>query len=40
MKKEIYERTELDIMIFDIEDVIMTSDVIYEEDELPFFPSM
>ena len=35
MKKEKYERTELDIIRFQMEDVIMLS---YEEDETPFIP--
>nr|WP_316624881.1 hypothetical protein [uncultured Ruminococcus sp.] len=39
MKKEKYERTELDIIKFQTEDVIMTSGIENEEDELPFVPN-
>ncbi len=40
MKKEKYERTELEMIIFQTEDVIMASSGIeYEEDELPFDPA-
>ena len=35
MKKEKYERTELEIIQFQSEDVIMTSIPEYEEDETP-----
>ena len=35
MKKETYERTELDVMVFSAADVILTSITEYEEDELP-----
>ena len=35
MKKEKYERTELEVVEFETEDIIMTS---YEEDKLPFVP--
>ena len=35
MKKEKYERTELDIIKFQTEDVIMTSGLDYEDDETP-----
>ena len=39
MKKEKYERTELEIIKFQTEDVIVTSGGIdYEEDELPIAP--
>ena len=38
MKKEKYERTELEIIQFLIEDVIMTS-MKLEEDETPFMPN-
>lgn len=37
MVKEKYERTELEIIQFLTEDVITTS-MVYEEDELPFVP--
>ena len=36
MKKEKYERTELEVIEFRTEDVIMTSGMDYEDDELPF----
>ena len=36
MKKEKYERTELDITMFESEDVIITSAIVYEPQELPF----
>lgn len=39
MKKEKYERTELDIIEFQTADVIMTSGIEYEDDELPFIPN-
>ena len=39
MKKEKYERTELEIIKFQTEDVIMTSSIDYEEDELPLVPN-
>ena len=39
MKKEKYERTELEIIKFQTEDVIMTSNMDYEDDELPFVPN-
>ena len=39
MKKEKYERTELEIIKFRTEDVITTSSIDYEEDELPFVPN-
>ena len=35
MKKEKYEPTELEIIIFQTEDVITASKIKYEEDELP-----
>lgn len=35
MKKEKYERTELEVVEFETEDVIMTSGIEYEDDELP-----
>ena len=35
MKKEKYERTELEVIQFQTEDVIMTSVLEYESDELP-----
>lgn len=35
MKKEKYERTELEVIEFHTEDVIMTSGIEYEDDELP-----
>lgn len=38
MSKEKYERTELDIIKFQTEDVILTSGIKYEDDELPFVP--
>lgn len=39
MQKEIYESTELEIIKFQTEDVIMTSGIDYEDDELPFVPN-
>ena len=39
MKKEKYERTELEVIAFETEDVIMTSNIDYEDDELPFVPN-
>lgn len=39
MKKEKYERTELEVIKFQTEDVIMTSGMDYEDDELPFIPN-
>ena len=39
MKKEKYERTELDIIEFLTEDVIMTSGLDYEDDETPLLPN-
>ena len=39
MKKEKYERTELEVIEFRTEDVIMTSGMDYEDDELPFIPN-
>ena len=39
MKKEKYERTELDITEFLTEDVIMTSGIEYEDDEIQFLPN-
>ena len=39
MKKEKYERTELEVIRFQTEDVIMTSGLEYEEDELPLSPN-
>ena len=39
MKKEKYERTELEIIKFQTEDVIMTSGLEYEADELPLSPN-
>ena len=39
MNKEKYERTDLEIIKFQTEDVIMTSDPEYEDDELPFVPN-
>ena len=39
MKKEKYERTELEIIKFQTEDIIMTSNIDYEDDELPFVPN-
>lgn len=38
MKKETYERTELELIRFQTEDVIMTSGIEYEEDETPLTP--
>ena len=38
MMKEKYERTELEIIRFLTEDVIMTSGPEYEEDETPLIP--
>ena len=38
MVKEKYERTELEIIQFPTEDVITTSSIDYEDDELPFVP--
>ena len=37
--KEKYERTELEIIKFQTEDVIMTSGIEYEDDEIPFMPN-
>ena len=34
MEKEKYERTEIDIFKFQTEDVIMTSGIDYEDDDL------
>lgn len=34
MKKELYERTEIEIIKFQTEDVIMTSNPLGEEDEV------
>ena len=39
MEKDIYERTDLEIIKFHTEDVILTSGIDYEEDELPFVPN-
>ena len=39
MKKEKYERTELEVIKFQTEDVIMTSGPEYEDDELPLTPN-
>ena len=39
MKKEKYARTELEVVEFETEDVIMTSGIVYEDDELPFTPN-
>ena len=39
MKKEKYERTEMEVIEFQTDDVIMTSGIEYEEDELPFSPN-
>lgn len=39
MKKEKYEQTELEIIKFHTEDVISTSSIDYEDDELPFVPN-
>ena len=39
MEKDIYERTYLEIIKFQTEDVILTSGIDYEEDELPFVPN-
>lgn len=38
MKKEKYEQTELEIIKFHTEDVISTSSIDYEDDELPLSP--
>lgn len=38
MNKEAYERSELEIIKFQTEDVICTS-MDYEDDELPFVPN-
>lgn len=38
MFKEKYERTELEIIQFLTEDIITTSSIDYEDDELPFVP--
>ena len=35
MKKEKYERTELEVISFLMSDVLLTSDPEYEDDELP-----
>ena len=39
MKKEKYECTELEIIKFQTEDVIMTSALEYEDDGLPLSPN-
>lgn len=39
MNKEKYDRTELEIIKFQTQDVIMTSGLDYEDDELPFVPN-
>lgn len=39
MKKEKYERTELEVIEFQTEEVIMTSSIVYEDDELRFIPN-
>lgn len=39
MKKEKYERTELEVIEFQTEDVIMTSGIELEDDELPLIPN-
>lgn len=36
MEKDIYERTDLEIIKFNTADIILTSNIRYEEDELPF----
>lgn len=38
MKKEKYERIELEVTRFEAEDVITTSAIDYEDDEFPFKP--
>ena len=38
MKRERYERTELEIIKFLTEDAILTSGFEYEEDETPLIP--
>ena len=38
MKKEKYDRSELEIITFLCGDVITTSSIDYEDDELPFVP--
>ena len=39
MKKEKYERTELEVIQFQTEDVTMTGGLEYEDDELPLSPN-
>ena len=39
MNKEKYDRTELEIIMFQTQDVIMTSGLDREDDELPFVPN-
>lgn len=39
MKKEKYERTELEVIEFQTEEVIMISSIVYEDDELRFIPN-
>lgn len=39
MKKEKYERTEMEVIAFQTEDILNTSGIEYEEDELPFDPA-
>ena len=39
IKKEKYERTGLEVIKLQTEDVITTSGFNYEEDELPFVPN-
>lgn len=39
MKKEKYERAEMEVIKFVTEDVLLTSSFDYEDDELPFSPN-
>ena len=39
MEKEKYVRTEIEVFRFQTEDVIMTSVIDYEDDELEFLPN-
>ena len=39
VQNEKYERTELEVVEFETEDVIMTSGIEYEDDELPLTPN-
>lgn len=38
MDKEKYERAEVEINVFQVEDVILSNGLVYEDNELPFVP--